>query len=713
VLVLALAALEALGKDGVSDLLQLRPDLAQPRATSLQDLAQRAIDPLSLSAAIRSFDVPTLQVTEALAALGSAADRQSLEDLLGLPPGESGGAAVAALDYTLDILRRYLFLQAGAEPRLLPEIVFAWPEPLGFGPPAAQLLAPMPVASLRQGLTALGVQTAKTLKADLAAALASALGDTVVVQKALEQAPPAVAERIRQAAFGRPLQRNYLVTPYSTTVYGRVNADTEPTLWAIAHLLAVQTYEGVVLPAEVMWALRGPDWHASFTYASPPVLWTPRPDDSLRRNASAAAGHAVRTVTGILEALGRRPLQRLRAGGVGVRELRRVAKEQGVGVAEVRLALALAHVAELIAPTMHGVAPTPDADTFLRRSPAQRAAELMGAWLEVAQLPMRDPDDAWYPQISERLLHVKVAVLAALGSHPQEAADPAGLASWLEWRHPVMFTGRLSAFSWLASGGPEDDPSDDEDSDDEDSDDEDSDDGSDEEWDDEHDPIEGVSDGPMLVDTVIAEAAWLGIVADRALTRLGSHLFSDDSAAIETALENDLGAVTTTARLQADLTAVVMGHPAAELSATLDELAGRESRSVATTWRFSPGSIREALDSGWTAEQIHDRLTQIADGPVPQPLTYLVNDVARRHGHLRGGGATCYLRGNDEALLREVAADRRLAKLGLRLVGPGVLIGDSPLEETLAELRRAGYAPVPEDRLGHPVITRRTPFRGR
>jgi hypothetical protein len=156
---------------------------------------------------------------------------------------------------------------------------------------------------------------------------------------------------------------------------------------------------------------------------------------------------------------------------------------------------------------------------------------------------------------------------------------------------------------------------------------------------------------------------------------------------------------------------VVLGHPAAALSATLDELATRESRSVATTWRFSPASIPATLDDGWTGDQVLDRLAVIAEGPVPQPLTYLVHDVARRHGHLRGGAATCYLRGDDPALLREVVADRRLSKLGLRLVGDGVLIGDRPLDETLADLRKAGYAPVAEDQAGRRVGPRRKAFR--
>ena len=709
----AVAALEALGDGGVADLLRLRPDLARPRTTSLRELAQRAVDPVSLSVALRAFDVPTLQVAEALAALGSTADRRPLENLLGFSPGGGGAAARAALDRALEILRRYLFLQAGTRPRLLPEIVSAWPEPLGFGPPAAELLATMTVTALRQGLTALHVQTGKTVKADLVAVLASALGDAAVVGKTLDQAPPAVAERIRQAAFGRPLPRNYLITPYSTAVHGRVNAAKDPTLWAVAHLLAVQTYEAVVLPAEVTRALRGPDWHVSFAHEPPPLLWTPMPEDTLQRTASAASGHAVRTVTGLLEALGRRPVQRLKTGVVGIRELRRLAKEHRVGVNEVRLALALAHTAELIAPSVHGVAPTPDADAFLRRSPAQRAAELTSTWLEVADLPMLDPDDAWHPQVRERPVDVKHVVLAALALHPHQAPDSAGLSRWLQWRHPVVFTRRISAFSGLASLGADADPWDDEAADDEASHDEASDDGLSDPWDeDRHLDETPLDDGPLLVDTVLEEAAWLGIVADRTLTRVGTHVLAGDTAAVEAALESGLGAAATTAHLQADLTAVVMGHPAAELSATLDELAVRESRSVATTWRFGPASIREALDTGWSAELILDRLTQITDGPLPQPLAYLVNDVARRHGHLRAGTATCYLRGDDEALLREVAADRRLAKLGLRSAGPGVLIGDRPLEETLAELRKAGYAPVAEDQLGRRVLTRRPSFRG-
>ena len=41
---------------------------------------------------------------------------------------------------------------------------------------------------------------------------------------------------------------------------------------------------------------------------------------------------------------------------------------------------------------------------------------------------------------------------------------------------------------------------------------------------------------------------------------------------------------------------------------------------------------------------------------MPQGLTYLVDDVARRHGRLRGGAAAAFLRSDDEVLLAEVLA---------------------------------------------------------
>jgi hypothetical protein len=61
------------------------------------------------------------------------------------------------------------------------------------------------------------------------------------------------------------------------------------------------------------------------------------------------------------------------------------------------------------------------------------------------------------------------------------------------------------------------------------------------------------------------------------------------------------------------------------------------------------------------------------------------------------------VRSDDEVMVAEIAADRRLRMLGLRTVAPTVLVGSRPLGETLAALRAAGYAPVAEDADGEPV----------
>jgi hypothetical protein len=58
--------------------------------------------------------------------------------------------------------------------------------------------------------------------------------------------------------------------------------------------------------------------------------------------------------------------------------------------------------------------------------------------------------------------------------------------------------------------------------------------------------------------------------------------------------------------------------------------------------------------------------------------------------------AVSVIRSDDEALLAEVAADRRLAKLGLQRIAPTVLSCAVPLETALTRLRELGYFPVPD-----------------
>ncbi|MFD4560643.1 helicase-associated domain-containing protein [Streptomyces sp. NPDC058469] len=167
--------------------------------------------------------------------------------------------------------------------------------------------------------------------------------------------------------------------------------------------------------------------------------------------------------------------------------------------------------------------------------------------------------------------------------------------------------------------------------------------------------------------------------------------------------------------LQADLTAVAPGPLERPLADMLDVLADVESKGGATVYRFTPGSVRRALDAGRSASDLHDFLTAHSRTPVPQPLAYLIDDVARRHGHLRIGAASAYVRCDDDAVLSEILADKRSAGLRLRRLAPTVLAAQADPAALLDGLRAMGFAPAAESAEGDVVITRahahRTPPR--
>jgi hypothetical protein len=147
----------------------------------------------------------------------------------------------------------------------------------------------------------------------------------------------------------------------------------------------------------------------------------------------------------------------------------------------------------------------------------------------------------------------------------------------------------------------------------------------------------------------------------------------------------------------------------------LGVLADVESKGGATVYRFTPGSVRRALDAGQAASDLHAFLAAHSRTPVPQPLAYLIDDVARRHGHLRVGAASAYVRCDDDAVLSEILADKRAAGLGLRRLAPTVLAAQADPAGLLEGLRAMGFAPAAESAEGDVLITRalahRTPPR--
>ncbi len=115
-----------------------------------------------------------------------------------------------------------------------------------------------------------------------------------------------------------------------------------------------------------------------------------------------------------------------------------------------------------------------------------------------------------------------------------------------------------------------------------------------------------------------------------------------------------------------------------------------------------PGAVRADL---------HALLAARSRTPVPQPLSYLIDDVARRHGRIRIGLAGSYVRCDDDGLLSEVLADRRVESLRLRRLAPSVLVSPLAPERVAERLREVGYAPAAESPDG--ALLLRRPDAGR
>jgi hypothetical protein len=216
-----------------------------------------------------------------------------------------------------------------------------------------------------------------------------------------------------------------------------------------------------------------------------------------------------------------------------------------------------------------------------------------------------------------------------------------------------------------------------------------------------------------LAEAILAEADLIGLTAAGGPTGYGRTLLAGavvdaGSARLAGAAEDALSAALPEPvdhfLVQPDLTVVVPGPPAADLAAELGTLADLESTGGANVYRISEASVRRAYDSGRTGPALLEFVRSRSRTPIPQALAYLIEDAGRRHGVLRSGSASAYLRSDDEALLSRVLADRASDELHLRRIAPTVVVSDAPVARVLEVLRGAGYAPAAEAADGE-VIT--------
>jgi hypothetical protein len=252
------------------------------------------------------------------------------------------------------------------------------------------------------------------------------------------------------------------------------------------------------------------------------------------------------------------PPPALRAGGLGVRELRRTARELDVSDGQAALLAEIAAAAGLVAPSAtippHYV-PTTDIDTWTTLPHAQRWRRLAETWRDMRRQPSlagaRDDRGRLISVLSvdvERAnaLTTRRAVLDILaglepGARPQASQD---ILALLAWRAPR----RVSSMR------------------------------------------------PGAV-AVLVEAEALGITGGGALTTFGRHLIGGDGTAAELALAAAMPAAVDEFLLQPDLTAIVPGPPSPALAE-----GPRDGGRPRVQWRRAGVAAHAGLDSPgpWT-----------------------------------------------------------------------------------------------------------------
>ncbi|MFE6894881.1 helicase-associated domain-containing protein [Streptomyces sp. NPDC057694] len=677
-------ALRSRDDTSLARLLRARPDLLSPVPNDLTQLATRAGTRASVVRALDRLDRFTQQVAQALAVAPEPATYEALAALLPGPDTEQ------ALPRAVATLREQALIWGGDDQlrlvRTARELLVPTPQhpsPTGLGPTVAEATAGMSPGRIQEIVAAAGLPSTY----DPVSALASLTGlftDPERMSSLLDEAPAESIDVLNRLLWGPP--------------YGQVTARPAAHLrWLLDRALLVPTTPGtVVLPREAALHLRGGRAHRTLEPLPPEVVaraeHRPQVVDA---TAAAQAYTALDTVGELLKDWDEGGPAVLRAGGLSVRDLKRTAAALDTGEPTAAFWVELAYAAGLLASDGEAderYAATPAYDEWLERPPAERWTRLTTAWLAATRtsglVGGRDGKDRTLSALGPHLDRssapdVRRHVLGLLASLPEGAEpDPESVTARLTWERPSPAT--LDLRTRLAR------------------------------W-------------------TLAEAELLGFTGRGALSAHGRALLSahpkaPDEAPADGAAEASVAVARAEkllgpllpepldhVLLQADLTAVAPGPLLRPLAESLAVLADVESKGGATVYRFTPGSVRRALDAGRTASDLHAFLTAHSRTPVPQPLAYLIDDVARRHGHLRIGAASAYVRCDDDAVLGEILADKRSAGLRLRRLAPTVLATQADPGTLLEGLRAMGFAPAAETAEGDVLITRahahRTPPR--
>lgn len=630
----------SISDDELARIVHARPDLATPPPADTGVLATRAGTAGSLARACEGLDTFALATLEGMLLLDADTAPITLAALSALMGADARPAVDAARGVAL---------------------VWGGDEALSLVPAVREVLGPYPAGLGREVSALRGVSLDNEL-----AGLSEAEHNVLAT---LSAGPP-------------------VGTSADASTDASLETARSPVQSLLARGLLIRRDPGTVeLPRQVAIALRGGSVFSRASLSEPRPATTAHAVTTVDEAAASEALDLTRQLATLLELWSATPPPALKSGGIGVRHLRRFSRELDVSEGRTVLLAELASGAGLVAMS-NATQPewmlTTLADSWLGSPPAHRWALLATAWLDLPRLAFlayragdeqsgsgNGSKDKQPAPLSDQLhkpsaIATRRAALDTLAELPEGTGidNTEDLVSLLTWRAPRR-------------GGAQRDE---------------------------------------LVRWTLTEAMALGVVALGTLSTPARTLIAAQQGEISSEYANESTGETADERrrmataamaealpepvdhflVQADLTVVAPGPLQPGLATDLNAVADVESAGHATVYRVTEQSLRRALDSGRTAEELHELFESNSRTPVPQGLTYLIDDVARRHGRLRGGSCSSFLRCDDEVLLAEVLNSSAAGELELRAIAPTVLASQRPLTEVLDGLRCHGFAPSAE-----------------
>jgi hypothetical protein len=403
----------------------------------------------------------------------------------------------------------------------------------------------------------------------------------------------------------------------------------------------------VVLHREVALHLRGNKVHRELLITQPEIIGRKVESKSLQLASISNITTFLRWVEEVLNFWGQEPVTALKAGGIGVRDLRDLTQHLGVETECASFIIEVAYISGLLTIDPDDrVLPTHQFDIWVAQPASVKWENLLSTWLITSRMSglAAAPMGPELDRSSAAIIRKKV--LSLIESVEGVSPTLASLIEATQWNLPYRRTGGIPA---------------------------------------EH------------IEWIAREAEWLGITGQGALSPYGKlFLAGEDLDAVDADLPKTVDHIL----IQSDNTAIAPGPLEHEVSQELDLIADIESRGAATVFRFSEASLRRGLDHGRTGEEILAFLKKTSKTPVPQPLEYLIGDISKKHGKLRVGNASSFIRCEDTALITQIIKDKKVEALGLRRIAPEVLICTHDAHDAMNILRAAGYLPAGEDSQG-------------